>query len=51
MGKRSLTDNAPGFVVVCVIADDLRSNRERGDEQAVPGGTAHGNGPHLRSRI
>jgi hypothetical protein len=47
--KHSLTDDAPGFVGVCVIADDLGSNHESRDEQAVPGGTASGDEPCLQS--
>ena len=47
--KHSLTDDAPRFVGVCVIADDLGSNHKGRDEQAVPGGTARGDEPCLQS--
>ena len=48
-GEHTLTDDTPGFVGICVIADDLGSNHKRGDEEAVPGGTACGDEPGLQS--
>ena len=48
-GKHSLTDDTPGLVGVGVITDDLGSNHEGGDEQAVAGGTASGDEPRLQS--
>ena len=44
-GEHALTNDTPGFVGICVIADDLGSDREREDEEAVPGGTACGGEP------
>lgn len=46
--KHTLTNDTPGFVRVGVIADDLGSNHERRDEEAVPGGTACGDEPRLQ---
>jgi len=48
-GKHAPTDDAPGLVRVCIVADDLGSNHEGGDEEAVPRGTACGNKPRLQS--
>ena len=47
--ERALADDAPGLVGVGVIADDLGSNHECGDEQTVAGGTACGDKPGLQS--
>ena len=47
-GKHT-TNDTPRFVGVSVIADDLRSNHERRDEEAVTGGTACCDEPRLQS--
>ena len=47
--EHALTDDAPGFVGIRVIAYDLGSNHKRGDEKAVAGRTASGNKPRLES--
>ena len=48
-GERALSDDTPGFVGICVIADDPGRDHKRGDEEAVRGGTACGDEPGLQS--
>ena len=47
--KHTLTDDTPGLVGICIVADDLGSNHKCGDEQTVAGGTAGGDEPSLQS--
>jgi hypothetical protein len=47
--EHTLTNDAPGLVRVGVIADDLGSNHERRDEEAVSRGAARGDEPRLQS--
>ena len=48
-GKHSLTNNTPGLVGVGVITDDLGSNHEGKDEQAVAGEIASSDQLYLQS--